>query len=56
MNRLYFGDNLKSLSDRKLRQSGSDFPDENVDLADLEPPPNSGALITGGIHLCQPGR
>jgi hypothetical protein len=31
MNRLYFGDNLKWLSDRNC-QSGSDFPDESVDL------------------------
>src|SRR5216110_2115726 len=37
MNRLYFGDNLKWLSDRK------EFPDESVDLVYLDPPFNSNA-------------
>jgi adenine specific DNA methylase Mod len=37
MNRLYFGDNLKWLSDRK------EFPDANVDLVYLDPPFNSNA-------------
>ena len=37
MNRLYFGDNLKWLSDRK------DFPDVSVDLVYLDPPFNSNA-------------
>jgi 16S rRNA G966 N2-methylase RsmD len=37
MNRLYFGDNLKWLSDRK------DFPDASVDLVYLDPPFNSNA-------------
>ena len=32
MNRLYFGDNLKWLSDRK------EFPDASVDLVYLDPP------------------
>jgi 16S rRNA G966 N2-methylase RsmD len=35
MNRLYFGDNLKWLSDRK------EFPDASVDLVYLDPPFNS---------------
>ena len=34
MNRLYFGDNLKWLSDRK------EFPDASVDLVYLDPPFN----------------
>src|SRR6476620_1035338 len=37
MNRLYFGDNLKWLSDRK------EFPDASVDLVCLDPPFNSNA-------------
>ena len=37
MNRLYFGDNLKWLSDRK------EFPDVSVDLVYLYPPFNSNA-------------
>src|SRR6266550_693301 len=37
MNRLYFGDNLKWLSDRK------EFPDASVDLIYLDPPFNSSA-------------
>ena len=37
MNRLYFGDNLKWLSDRK------EFPDASVDLVYLDPPLNSNA-------------
>jgi 16S rRNA G966 N2-methylase RsmD len=37
MNRLYFGDNLKWLSDRK------EFPDGSVDLVYLDPPFNSNA-------------
>jgi len=37
MNRLYFGDNLKWLSDRK------EFPDTSVDLVYLDPPFNSNA-------------
>jgi hypothetical protein len=37
MNRLYFGDNLKWLSDRK------EFPDESVDLVYLDPPFNDGS-------------
>src|SRR5438477_4482600 len=37
MNRLYFGDNLQWLSDRK------EFPDESVDLVYLDPPFNSNA-------------
>ena len=37
MNRLYFGDNLKWLSDRK------EFPDATVDLVYLDPPFNSNA-------------
>ena len=37
MNRLYFGDNLKSLSDRK------EFTDANVALVYLDPPFNSNA-------------
>ena len=37
MNRLYFGDNLKWLSDRK------EFPDASVDLVYLDPPFNSHA-------------
>ena len=37
MNRLYFGDNLKWLSDRK------EFPDVSVDLVYLDPPFNSNA-------------
>ena len=37
MNRLYFGDNLKWLSDRK------EFPDASVDLVYLDPPFNSNA-------------
>ena len=32
VNRFYFGDDLKWLSDRKVCQSGSDFPDASVDL------------------------
>jgi len=35
VNRLYFGDNLKWLSDRK------EFPDANIDLVYLDPPFNS---------------
>jgi 16S rRNA G966 N2-methylase RsmD len=35
MNRLYFGDNLKWLSDRK------EFPDASADLVYLDPPFNS---------------
>jgi 16S rRNA G966 N2-methylase RsmD len=35
MNRLYFGDNLKWLSDRK------EFPDASVDVVYLDPPFNS---------------
>ena len=35
MNRLYFGDNLRWLSDRK------EFPDASVDLVYLDPPFNS---------------
>src|SRR6266516_5304979 len=35
MNRLYFGENLKWLSDRK------EFPDVSVDLVYLDPPFNS---------------
>ena len=37
MNRLYFGDNLRWLSDRK------EFPDASVDLIYLDPPFNSNA-------------
>src|SRR5437764_3565002 len=37
MNRLYFGDNLKWLSDRK------EFPDASIDLIYLDPPFNSNA-------------
>jgi 16S rRNA G966 N2-methylase RsmD len=37
MNRLYFGDNLRWLSDRK------EFPDAGVDLVYLDPPFNSNA-------------
>jgi len=37
MNRLYFGDNLKWLSDRK------EFPDASVDLLYLDPAFNSNA-------------
>ncbi len=37
MNRLYFGDNLKWLSDRK------EFPDASVDLIYLDPSFNSSA-------------
>jgi 16S rRNA G966 N2-methylase RsmD len=37
MNRLYFGDNLKWLSDQK------EFPDASVDLVYLDPPFNSKA-------------
>src|SRR5436190_11298094 len=37
MNRLYFGDNLQWLSDRK------EFPDASVDLVYLDPPFNSNA-------------
>src|SRR6266496_364236 len=37
MNRLYFGNNLKRLSDRK------EFPDASVDLVYLDPPFNSNA-------------
>ena len=37
MNRLYFGDNLRWLSDRK------ESPDANVDLVYLDPPFNSNA-------------
>jgi len=37
MNRLYFGDNLNWLSDRK------EFPDASVDLIYLDPPFNSNA-------------
>ncbi|PYI41316.1 MAG: hypothetical protein DMF12_10620 [Verrucomicrobia bacterium] len=37
MNRLYFGDNLKWLSDRK------EFPDASVDLVYINPPFNSNA-------------
>jgi adenine specific DNA methylase Mod len=37
MNRLYFGDNLRWLSDRK------EFPDSSVDLVYLDPPFNSNA-------------
>jgi DNA modification methylase len=37
MNRLYFGDNLKWLSDRK------EFPDASIDLVYLDPPFNSNA-------------
>jgi 16S rRNA G966 N2-methylase RsmD len=37
MNRLYFGNNLKWLSDRK------EFPDASVDLVYLDPPFNSNA-------------
>src|SRR5437764_7712030 len=37
MNRLYFGDNLKWLSDRR------EFPDASVDLVYLDPPFNSNA-------------
>jgi site-specific DNA-methyltransferase (adenine-specific) len=37
MNRLYFGDNLQWLSDRK------EFPDASVDLVYLDPPFNSSA-------------
>src|SRR6266700_3630985 len=37
MNQLYFGDNLKWLSDRK------EFPDASVDLVYLDPPFNSNA-------------
>lgn len=43
VNRLYFGDNLEWLSDRKVCQSGSDFPDASVDLVYLDPPFNSNA-------------
>src|SRR6266436_4605700 len=38
MNRLYFGDNLKWLSDRK------EFPDASVDLVYLDPPFNEEPL------------
>ena len=38
MNRLYFGDNLKWLSDRK------EFPDARVDLVYLDPPFNSNEM------------
>ena len=37
MNRLYFGDNLKWLSDRQ------EFPDASVDLVYLDPPFKSNA-------------
>src|SRR3954462_3854497 len=40
MNRLYFGDNLKWLSDRK------EFPDASVDLVYLDSPFNSNADYT----------
>jgi len=41
MNRLYFGDNLKWLSDRK------EFPDASVDLVYLDPPFDSNAEHAG---------
>jgi site-specific DNA-methyltransferase (adenine-specific) len=37
VNRLYFGENLKWISDRR------EFPDGNVDLVYLDPPFNSNA-------------
>ena len=40
VNRLYFGDNLKWLCDRK------EFPDRSVDLVYLDPPFNSNADYT----------
>ena len=40
MNRLYFGDNLQWLRDRK------EFPDASVDLVYLDPPFNSNADYT----------
>jgi len=46
MNRLYFGDNLKWLSDRK------EFPDASVDLVYLDPPFNSNA----GYNSASPAR
>jgi len=39
MNRLYFGDNLKWLSDRK------EFPDASVDLVYLDPPASTPRLL-----------
>jgi hypothetical protein len=38
MNRLYFGDNLKWLADRKACKCGSDFPDASVDFVCLDSP------------------
>jgi site-specific DNA-methyltransferase (adenine-specific) len=38
MNRLYFGDNLEWLRDRR------EFPDASVDLVYLDPPFNSNGL------------
>ena len=46
MNRLYFGDNLKWLSDRKK------FPDASVDLVHTDPSFSSNAVDIGSIHLC----
>ncbi len=43
MNRLYFGDNLKWLSDRK------EFPDASVDLVYLDPPFNSNAEMVKSL-------
>ena len=40
MNRLYFGDNLKWISDRK------EFPDISVDLIYLDPPFNTNYNVT----------
>ena len=47
MNRLYFGDNLKWLSDRK------EFPDASVDLVYLDPPFNSNADIRSAAIVLQ---
>jgi len=44
MNRLYFGDNLKWLADRK------EFPDASVDLVYLDPPFNSNAAYNVLFH------
>jgi len=50
MNRLYFGDNLKWLSDRK------EFPDASVDLVYLDPPFNSTHSPTRGVGPMPPRR
>ncbi len=45
MNRLYFGDNQKWLSDRK------EFPDASVNLVYLDPPSYSNADYTSELFL-----